>query len=362
MRLKILFIIEGLSSGGKERRLIELLKIISINHDIQLILMSQDIHYLDFKNLKIKTHFLKRNFFKDFMIFYKFSKIVKKFNPDVIHCWDNIAAMHFGVISRVNNIPFINSMISSAPDDLSFFSKQHLSYKLAFVFSDIILSNSKAGLYSFKVPIKKGFVINNGFNLDRLIVRQSKSQIRNSLSLNKSKVVGMVASFSKMKDYKSFVKSAELVLEKRKDVIFVCIGDGANLIQIKSSISLENKSFFRFLGRINDVESIINIFDIGVLSTFTEGISNSILEYMAFKKPVVATDGGGTNEIIINNDTGFLVNKEDFIDLAEKVNFLLENPIIAANMGDLGYKRIKNKFSIKKMADSTIKLYKNLIQ
>jgi len=361
MRLRLLFIIESLKCGGKERRLIELLKGISKNHDIHLILLSKNIDYSDLNNLNIQTHYFARNFMKDFMIFSKFYKILNNFNPQIVHCWDNIAALHFGGITRMKSIPFVNSMISSAPDNLSFFSKQNLSYKLAFSFSDIILSNSKAGLISFNVPRKKSFVINNGFNLERLKVRQSESEIRNKYSLNSFKIVGMVASFSKMKDYKSFVKSAELVLENRKDVIFMCVGDGPNLNEIISIISSENKPFFRFLGKIHDVESIINTFDIGVLSTFTEGISNSILEYMAFKKPVVATDGGGTNEIVIDNETGFLVGRGDFVNLAERVNFLLENPSVASDMGVLGYNRIKDEFSIKKMAKSTIVLYKKLI-
>ena len=51
--------------------------------------------------------------------------------------------------------------------------------------------------------------------------------------------------------------------------------------------------------------------DICLLSTFTEGISNSIMEYMALGKPVIATDGGGTKEIVDDGETGFLIGQSD---------------------------------------------------
>ena len=65
----------------------------------------------------------------------------------------------------------------------------------------------------------------------------------------------------------------------------------------KKNILHEYSNKFIFLTKQDDIESIINIFDIGILATFTEGISNSIIEYMALAKPVIATDGGGTSEI-----------------------------------------------------------------
>ena len=361
MRLKLLFIIESLGSGGKERRLIELLKGIHKNHNITLIIMSNDIHYNEICDFEVDIVPFERNFLKDYKIFFKFYSIIKIFNPHLVHCWDNIAALHFGFICKFLKIPFINSMISSAPQDLVFFSKRYLLNVLAFPISDVILSNSQAGLTSFNVPQKKAYVIKNGFDINRLNTLSSINNIRKKLSLINYRVVGMVASFTSMKDYQSYIKAAELILEKRKDVVFLALGDGPNLEEIKSSVSDENKDYFRFLGNVSDVESIINAFDIGVLSTYTEGISNSILEYMAFAKPVVATDGGGTNEIVVDNKTGFLVRKSDYKQLAEKISFLLENDKFALRMGKQGRERIIEEFSIEKMIESTLNLYVKIL-
>ena len=71
------------------------------------------------------------------------------------------------------------------------------------------------------------------------------------------------------------------------------------------------------------LESIINICHCGVLSTFTEGISNAVMEYMALGKPVLVTDGGGSKEIVVDGKTGLLCEKRNAEDLAEKILYLI---------------------------------------
>jgi glycosyltransferase involved in cell wall biosynthesis len=101
--------------------------------------------------------------------------------------------------------------------------------------------------------------------------------------------------------------------------------------------------------------------DIGVLATFTEGISNSILEYMALGKPVVATSGGGTNEIVIDLETGFLVDQSNPKEMADKLSILLDDSILRTKMGQKGKDRIHDTFSIEKMTGQYISEYKKLL-
>lgn len=358
--MKILYIIESLNSGGKERRLIALLKGLQEFDDIdfELLILSENIHYKEIFELNVNIHYLKRSIKKDIGILIKFNKLLNTINPDIVHCWDNIAAFHFAPICKLKGIPFINSMITTAPPKLSKSSKRYFFNAISYPFSDVILTNSKAGLHSFSVPKNKGKVIYNGFDLDRIKVNQKARDIREKLKLNNKRVVGMVASFTEKKDYKTYISAAEIVLEQFKDVIFIAIGHGPNMDVHKKSIKSKNKEFFLFLGRQQDVESIVNIFDIGVLATFTEGISNAIMEYMIFEKPVIATGGGGTKELVINNETGYHIEAQKPEILAEKILFLLKNPDVASNFGKKGAERIKSVFSIDNMVKETIEMYK----
>jgi glycosyltransferase involved in cell wall biosynthesis len=90
-----------------------------------------------------------------------------------------------------------------------------------------------------------------------------------------------------------------------------------------------------------------------------EGISNSILEYMAMGKAVIASTGGGTNEIIDNNKTGFLINPSSPRELCEKIEVLVNNIELRKTMGIAGRQRIEDHFSISNMVSKFIDVYKN---
>jgi glycosyltransferase involved in cell wall biosynthesis len=118
----------------------------------------------------------------------------------------------------------------------------------------------------------------------------------------------------------------------------------------------------QFLGRHKDVEKITSSFSIGVLATFTEGISNSIMEYMVMAKPVVATDCGGSRELVLEGKTGFLVPPQDPVALADRIAYLLDNPDEARRMGQAGKKHIEEHFSLKTMVDKTVDIYEHAIR
>ena len=82
---------------------------------------------------------------------------------------------------------------------------------------------------------------------------------------------------------------------------------------------------------------------------------------MALGKPVIATDGGGTNEILENNKTGFLIDPSDPEMLLEKMELLLNNAALRDTMGMTGKKRIQDHFSIDKMVRDYILYYNSLL-
>jgi glycosyltransferase involved in cell wall biosynthesis len=170
-----------------------------------------------------------------------------------------------------------------------------------------------------------------------------------------------VASFTYMKDYQTFMAAAFKILENYPNTVFLCIGEGPDLEKIKKGVPSNYSENIHFLGRRSDVELLVSIFDIGVLTTFTEGISNAIIEYMLMGKPVVATDGGGTKELVIDGSTGFLVQKQSVSDLQHKIELLLTDENLRTTMGTHGKKRILDEFNLAKMTHNYIELYKSIL-
>ncbi len=364
VRMKILFIIDSLRSGGKERRLVSLITGLTRYDEIEmeLITLSDKIHYKSVLNLPIKIHYLRRDIRKDLKILSKFNTIVNNLQPDIVHCWDNIAAIHFAPICRLKGIPFINSMITAAPK-VKKFSKRYITNAISYPFSDVILSNSQAGLDTLFVPKNKQKVIYNGFNFNRLLNLKNKSDILKKFGIQSNRpIIGMVASFNNHKDYRTIVESAYLL---KDTYTFITVGDGDNFNEINKKAKVYKLENFYLLGKQTDVESIVNIFDIGVLLSnpdiHGEGISNAIMEYMALSKPVIASRGGGTGELVVDGETGFLINPKNPEQLVEKIIYLVDHKEIAKQMGEKGSAHIEQLFSIDKMIGETYQLYKSVL-
>lgn len=351
-------------AGGKERRLTELMKAFNLKPGIQfeLVVMNRNIHYKEVFELNINIHYLIRKTKKDISVFKQFYEICKQFKPDIIHCWDSMTAIYSIPACKLLNIKFVNGMIVDAPQKQNIFNKYWLRAKLTFLFSNIIIGNSKAGLEAYHVPKRKSFFIYNGFNFNRTNNLETSEKIFSETGINSKYTVGMVASFSEYKDYKTYFSAAQILLAKRNDITFLAIGTDTDSAAAKSLIDEKYTDNFKLLGKKSGIESFINVMDICVLSTFTEGISNSILEYMALAKPVVASFGGGTNEIVVDNKTGFLVKQSDPEDLAGKIEILLNDEDLRQKMGLAGRDRIQSVFSIGHMKDEYVSLYEMVIK
>ena len=110
-----------------------------------------------------------------------------------------------------------------------------------------------------------------------------------------------------------------------------------------------------FFGQKKDPVKILKFSDIGVLVSNEEGFSNTILEYMSFSLPVIATNVGGNSEVIKNGLNGFLIEKNNIQQLKKKLVLLIQNNKLRRKMGQSGYEIIKEKFKLQ----NTANMYKN---
>ncbi len=363
--MKVLMIIDSLIAGGKERRLVQLLKGFVEQKqgeiEVELVILSNRIHYKEVYQLGIKVHVIERNPAMDVRVFYKLYRICRSFKPDILQSWDSMGSVFSFPVTRLLGIKFINAMVVAAPKRIKKLSNLWVRSQITFPFSDVILSNSKAGLDSFRVKPKKAYFIHNGLDLTRFDTLKEKAVMKEELGVNTTKVIGMVAAFSTRKDYKTFIKACIRLMHERNDLSVICVGGGVLLEECKNSIPEAYKSKFIFTGQSTQVESIMNTFDVGVLATITEGIPNVVMEYMYLAKPVIATDVGGTKELVNSESVGFLTKKGDADMMYEKIQYLLNNESVAITIGEAGKRRVVQHFSLESMTGKFFDLYKKLI-
>ena len=369
--MKILFFINCLTTGGKERRLFELMKGIKLkpNIEFELVVMHNEIHFTEVFNWGIKIHYLIREIKKDISVFHKFYKICKQYNPDIVHCWDSMTAIYSVPACKLLNIKLVNGMVINTPVKRNIFNKHWFRAKVSFRFSSIIIGNSNAGLAAYSAPGKKSSCVYNGMDLTRFENLTEPSFIREEIFGIESDnifIAGMVAAFDERKDYKTLIKAAITLISNNDMIRFVLIGDGADFNEIKNKVPISLLSKIIFLGKRSDIESIVNIFDVGILLTNTkvhgEGISNSIIEYMALGKPVIATRGGGTNEVVIDNQNGYLIDADNKDQLIEKIETLMKDKNRMSDLGKKGNQMVHEKFDLKIMTNHYIGVYNKLLK
>jgi glycosyltransferase involved in cell wall biosynthesis len=368
--MKILFFINGIFLGGKERRLLELMKEIKKREQFQfeLVVMHPEINYKEILNLGIKIHYLIRKRKNDISVFQRLYKLCKQDHIDIIHCWDSMTAVYAIPICKLLKIKLVNGMVVDTPVRQNLFNKNWLRARLTFPFSHIVVGNSKAGLHGYAAPFKKSVCVYNGMDLSRFTNLQNPGTVRQEIFGDRSDslfIVGMVAAFEIRKDYETVIRAAIDLMSKFENIRFLLVGGGEYLNQIRELVPEHLKNKIIFLGKRSKIENIINVFDVGILITNSkvhgEGISNSIIEYMALGKPVIATKGGGTDEIVFNNENGYLINPHRPAELVEKIEVMM-NDENRERFGKTGIEMANEKFDLKKMTSIYSSIYQNLIK
>lgn len=155
----------------------------------------------------------------------------------------------------------------------------------------------------------------------------------------------------------------ERVLEKIPDVNFYWAGDGRYREEITRR--LERFENFRWLGRLdypNDVRKLLQTIDIYALITGMDLAPLTLKEAQLMGKPVIATDVGGNREMMRDGETGFLVREGEPDDIIEKINELLENKMMAKEMGLKGKNYVKDKFNWEKVVRNFLDVIKPFIK
>jgi len=294
---------------------------------------------------------------------------MKAHDIQVIHTHDFYTNIFGIAAASVARLPVrIASMRETA--EMRTAAQKHIQ-RLAYGIAHHIIANSNAvrqTLISDGVPSDKISVIYNGLDITRVSTNTSRSDALSLFGLpseehRRRRFVTIVANMRhEVKDYPMFLRSAQLVLEAIPEAAFLLAGEGEladGLGRLACELGISDVTFF--LGRCERIAELLSISDVCVLSSKAEGFSNSILEYMAAGRPVVATNVGGAREVIVEGETGYLVSPGDHVTMASRIISLLRHPERASQFGDAGQSLVKTNFSCQAQLTKTEQLYNRLL-
>ena len=175
--------------------------------------------------------------------------------------------------------------------------------------------------------------------------------------------VVMVARIDPLKDIETFILTCDIVRKKIKNVLFKLYGPEVDMNyaekckNLVKELNLEENFFF--MGPTTTPEIAYNEGDVVVLTSISEAFPFAVIEAMACEKVVIASDVGGTKEVL--EGYGFVIKPKDYEKFAEKIIWVLENKDEAERIGTEARERILMGFSIEDMVENYSKLYYSLL-
>jgi len=205
-------------------------------------------------------------------------------------------------------------------------------------------------------------VIYNGIQIEKFFGGFDIVAKRASLGLSQDdKVVGAIGRICPEKNYQMLIKAFAEVKKNEKRSKLVIVGDGESRDELALlARSMNLAADVLFLGERQDASELIRVFDVFAMSSDSEGASLVLLEAMASSIPAVVTRAGGNPELVLDDQTGILVDRNDHKQFSRAILNILGNPRLQKSMQESGRRQIADKFLFGDMLNKYVELYKNL--
>ncbi|MFB2918982.1 glycosyltransferase family 4 protein [Aerosakkonema funiforme] len=376
-KIAILYVITGLSTGGAEIMLYNLVS--RINRDrfspVVLSLMEPEIWGKRIEALGIPVYTVSMDAGKPTIsALVKLLSLVKKIKPDLIQGWmyhgnlaGQVASLFY--LAQIPVIWSIHHSIHSLESEKSMTVKiikggaylSHIASKVAFVSQASKLQHEALG-YSQK----NSCVIPNGFDTSLFVPSpEAKLAVRTELGINQDSIlIGMICRYHPMKDHANFIKAAACLLKKYPDVHFLLVGTAVdrhnqNLIQLMQELNLSEQ--IHLLGERTDIPRLTAGLDIlTVASAYGEAFPLVLGEAMSCGIPCVVTDVGDSAWIV--SHTGRVVPPRNSEALANAWQELIQlGSAGREKLGKTARNRIIESFSLESVLNQYENMYEGLI-
>lgn len=382
-KIRILNIITRLELGGPPILLLDIIQRLNKDrfessiatgitadskYDMTEFIREKHIEVFTFRSLVRNIHPLK-----DILALISLFLFIKKGKYDIIHCHTSKGGFIGRFAARLAGSKII---VYSPHGDVfkGYFNNLVTNIfimleRFAAPFTDNIITLSKKGAERFlehgigtRQQLKH---IYNGIDIiSYKRTKTTRAEKRIELGLGKDDFVcATVGRLVPVKGHQYLIEAIKKVVNKIPSAKFLFIGDGElmpDLLTQTKSLGLCKNIFF--LGARSDIAEILNCIDIFLLPSLNEGFGIVLVEAMAMKRPVIATNVGGVPEIVVNETTGILLPPKDPEAFSSAIIRLYDTPEISMKMGLAGYNRARRLFDITTTVTEFESLYCDLIK
>lgn len=371
---KVMHIITGLSVGGAQRALSNLITNGSTGwpRSVVVSLRDEGAYGKWFREAGVTVYSLDmRRGVPGLLASKQLGRVVYKEQPEVIQGWmyhGNLAASLAAWLAPYQpNVAWsIRHSLYNLTDEKILTQQvirlnRWLSGKVNSIIYNSRISKEQHEAFGFSEQASR--VIPNGFNLDELARNRKRSTaIREQLGVSEQElVIGHVARYHPMKAHASFLRAAVQVARVIPEARFLLVGRGVSMEvpALASIVPQDLSARFIFLGERSDAQTLMQAMDVFCLSSWSEAFPNVLGEAMASGVPCVVTDVGDSADIV--GDTGIVVPPSDSEDLAQGLMTMLEKPAEERRaLGRAARERIKANYGLKTVVGQYARLYNEL--
>lgn len=262
--------------------------------------------------------------------------------------FDVIARKIEDMVSQINEVASASQEITAGSEEISSLTEAQaeasneftdLAKELAEMAADLkdTLASTSIGAMKLDIDLEK-------FDKEmEKITADDEHELIEELSLSNKFVITMVARLEAVKGHEFFFEALENILSKYQEVICLLVGDGSLELELKEILAKKGiNDRVLMLGYRGDINLILKVSDLVVLTSRKEGMPPGILlEAMAAKKAIVATDVTGNKNLVTNDSNGFLVEYNDKAALEEKIEFFVNEPQNTEIFGRQGREKLE---------------------
>jgi glycosyltransferase involved in cell wall biosynthesis len=212
-------------------------------------------------------------------------------------------------------------------------------------------------------PAAKLVTIYSGHDFTALVPRRSVGEMRADLGLEDAgPIIGSVGRLTEAKALEILIEAVGTLRHRHPGIRLVLVGDGPLRDALEATAQrLGCGATVRFLGERDDVADLLPIFDVYAMSSRWEGVGRAMTEAMLSGRPVVATDVGGVRELVVDRQTGLVRPAGDPRALAEAIDLVASDRVLARRLGEAGRARARELMSGERMIADLLQLYETLL-
>lgn len=303
----------------------------------------------------------------------QFMHIIQSEQIDIVHTNNSISAVG-GIAAWRAKKPHVWHVREAFGTKRQFhpFLGDPITYWLMKKLSNIIICNSMYTAEPFKDREISHVIIQNGIDLQKFILEVGRGKdLRSKIGItDREIVIGMVGNLAtELKKHDIFLELAGVLNKEFNYLKFIIFGGSTNLDQTiytrklaKQTTEFGISDSVIWADFVSDSAVIMNSLDILVHPAITEGSGRVVMEAMAAGKPVVAMNSGGVKELILDGQTGFLVEVGDLGRMVERVKTLIGDNSLRIRIGENARSYACKHFSDQASMDAIVKVYEELIQ